>query len=157
VSPENVGLLMKLATLATAARKNEIAIDAYKKILAINAENKLAANNLAALLMEGSQDEQDKKQALELVSKLKDSKHSAFLDTYGWVSFLNGNLDEAETALEAAIRKKDSTPEMHYHLAMVYLEKGDDTKAKRHLENAVGSQQKYAGLDKAKQALERLK
>jgi tetratricopeptide (TPR) repeat protein len=155
-TPKNVALLMKLATLTTVVKKNSEAIDAYKRILAITPDNVMAANNFAALLVSENQDEKNLKQALKLVSKLKDSKHAAFLDTYGWVNFLNDNVDEAENALQEAVGKEGSIPEMHYHMAMVYLNKGKDTKAKKHLEQAVEVKQDYNGLDKAKQALEKL-
>jgi tetratricopeptide (TPR) repeat protein len=156
-APKNISLLMKLATLTTAAQKTNKAIDAYKKILIIAPDNVMAANNLAALLVVGENpDGKNLKQALTLVEKLKDSKHSAFLDTYGWVNFLNGNNDQAQKALESAVNTKNSIPEMHYHLAMVYLKKGNDIKAKRHLQKAIDAKQGYDGLDKAKQALEQL-
>jgi tetratricopeptide (TPR) repeat protein len=155
-SPKNVALLMKLATLTTVTKKHSEAIDTYKKILAITPDNIMAANNYASLLVSENQDEQSLKQALALVAKLKDSEHSAFLDTYGWVNFLSENIDEAKEALEAAVRKKDSIPEMHYHLAMVYLHEGDDTNAKKHLKQAIDTERDYNGLDKAKQSLEKL-
>jgi Tfp pilus assembly protein PilF len=55
------------------------------------------------------------------------------------------------------IRKKDVIPEMHYHLGMVYIEKGRVEEAKLELEKAVVEDAKYNGLETARAELEKLK
>ncbi len=154
--PESADLLMQSGILNTVAGKNDMAISAYEKLLTVLPDNQLAVNNLAALLAE-STDQKHVERALTLVSSLKDSEYPAFLDTYGWVNFKNGNIDEALAVLETMIQKENVIPEMHYHLGMVYLEKGRTEEAKLELEKATADKSQYKWLDAAKSALEKLK
>lgn len=156
VLPENGNFLMQIAVLSTTAGDAEKAIDAYEKLLLIAPENLLAINNLAVLLVE-SGDKEAIKKAYGLIEPLKDSKHSAFLDTYGWTSYKNDKVDEALIALETVTQKADAIPEMHYHLGMIYIEKGRVEEAKLELEKAIADDAKFYGLDSAKEALQKLK
>ncbi len=154
--PENGNFLMQIAVLSTTAGDREKAIDAYEKLLKIAPDNLLAINNLAVLLVE-SADQKAIEKAYSLIGPLKGSKHSAFLDTYGWTNYKNGKIDEALVALEAVIKKADVIPEMHYHLGMLYIEKGRTEEAKLELEKAIANDAKFYGLDSAKEALQKLK
>ena len=91
------------------------------------------------------------------IAPLKDSEFTPFLDTYGWVNYKNGKTDEALIVLETVIQKEDAIPEMHYHLGMVYIEKGRVEEAKLELEKAVTDDAKYKALETAKAELEKLK
>ncbi len=154
--PENGNFLMQIAVLSTAAGDREKAIDAYEKLLKIAPDNLLAINNLAVLLVERA-DQKAIEKAYSLIGPLKDSKHSAFLDTYGWTNYKNGKIDEALIALETVTKKADVIPEMHYHLGMLYIEKGRTEEAKLELEKAIANDAKFYGLDSAKEALQKLK
>jgi len=154
--PESGAFYMQLGILNTIAGDTTKAIDAYQSVLKLFPDNLLAVNNLAALLVE-SEDPKHIEQASELVPALKDSEYSAFLDTYGWTSYKTGNIDEALNALESVMQKEGIIPEMHYHLAMVYINKGRVEEAKMELEKAVVEGAKYGALDSAKAELEKLK
>jgi tetratricopeptide (TPR) repeat protein len=154
--PESSAFYMQLAIINTFKNETDKAIDAYEKLLLITPDNLLAVNNLAALLVESS-DKQQVEKALTIIAPLKDSKFTAFLDTYGWVNYKNGKTDEALVALESVIQKEDAIPEMHYHLGMVYIEKGRVEEAKLELEKAVAENANYKSLDTAKAELEKLK
>jgi len=154
--PESGSFLMQLGILNTVAGDIEKAIDAYQKLLQVVPDNLLATNNLAALLVETA-DKQKIETANSLVSSLKDSEYPAFLDTYGWTRFKAGNVDEALIALESAVNKEGVTPEMNYHLALVYIEKGRVEEAKMELEKAVVEGAKFKGIEVAKSELKRLK
>jgi len=154
--PESSAFYMQLAIINTFKNDTVKAIDAYENLLLIKPDNLLAINNLAALLVESS-DKQQVEKALTIIAPLKDSKFTAFLDTYGWVNYKNGNADEALVALESVIQKEDAIPEMHYHMGMVYIEKGRVEEAKMELEKAVAENANYKSLDTAKAELEKLK
>lgn len=154
--PESGGFYMQLAIINTFKDDTVSAIDAYEKLLSKLPDNLLAINNLAALLVESSDQKQVEK-ALTLIAPLKDSEYTPFLDTYGWVNYKNGKTDDALMALETATRKKDAIPEMHYHLGMVYIAKGRVEEAKLELEKAVADDAKYKTLETAKAELEKLK
>ena len=153
--PESGIFMMQLGVLNTLAGDKDKAIDAYEKLLLKFPENQLAINNLSALLVEGS-DKKGIERAFTLIEKIKDSKYPAFQDTYGWVSFKNGQIDDALTALESVIQSGKVVPEMHYHLAMVYILKGRNEEAKLELEKALENNPIYIGVDEAKAELERL-
>ena len=154
--PESSVFYLQLAIINTFKEDTAKAIDAYEKLLLKIPDNLLAVNNLAALLVESSDQKQVEK-ALTIIAPLKDSEYTAFLDTYGWVNFKNGKTDEALIALESVISKEDVIPEMHYHLGMVYIEKGRVEEAKLELEKAVAEDAKYKALETAKAELEKLK
>ncbi len=153
--PDSVKFLMQSAILNTIAGDSAKAIQAYEKILVIKPDNLLVINNLAAMLLE-SDDPQSIIRADSLVASLKDSEHAAFLDTYGWSKFKNAKFDEALTALEAVVQKANTIPEMHYHLAMVYINKGRVEEAKMELEKALVENAKYKGIETARAELKRL-
>ncbi|MCK5191929.1 MAG: tetratricopeptide repeat protein, partial [Methylococcales bacterium] len=154
--PESSVFYMQLAIINTIKDDTINAIGAYENLLLKTPDNLLAVNNLAALLVESSDQKQVEK-ALTIIAPLKDSEYTAFLDTYGWVNFKNGKTDEALIALESVISKEDVIPEMHYHLGMVYIEKGRVEEAKLELEKAVAEDAKYKALETAKAELEKLK
>ncbi len=154
--PKSTNFLMRLGGLNTVAGDKEKAIEAYEKLLLIESDNVFAANNMAALLVESS-DKYRLQQAYALVSSLKNSEYPAILDTYGWVSYKNGKVDDALIALESVMKKEGIIPEMHYHLGMVYIEKGRIEEAKLELEKAIVENAQYNGLDVAKSELKRLK
>ncbi|MFK5950150.1 MAG: tetratricopeptide repeat protein [Methylococcales bacterium] len=153
--PESKYFLMQLGILNTVAGNVDKAIEAYKKLLAIVPGNVLAVNNLASLLIESS-DDKAVEQAYSLIEPLKDSKYPAFLDTYGWVNYKKGNIDIALAALESVIKQKGVVPEMHYHLGIVYIDKGRVEEAKLELEKAIAGNAKFKGIDVAKKALDSL-
>lgn len=154
--PESGNFLMQLGILNTVAGDVEKSIDAYQKVLKLFPDNLLAVNNLAAILVE-SDDQQRVEKAGRLVAALKDSEYPAFLDTYGWASYKNGKIDDALIALESAAKKEGAIPEMHYHLAMVYIDKGRVEEAKIELEKAVAEGAQFRALDAAKAELAKLK
>jgi tetratricopeptide (TPR) repeat protein len=155
VMPDNPNLLMQLGVLNTITGKMEEATAAYEKLIAIVPDNQLALNNLAALLVESS-DPKQVQRALTLVEPLIDSEHAAFLDTFGWVNYKNGKIDEALAALEEMSQKEGIIPEMHYHLGMVYATKGRHEEAKLELEKATEKNPSYKGVEQAKAELARL-
>jgi len=153
--PESGSFFMQLGVLNTVAGDTKKAMDAYQRLLEIVPGNLLAVNNLAALLVETNESQQIEK-AATLVAALKDSEYAAFIDTYGWTSFKVGKVDEALIALESAVNKEGTIPEMNYHLAMVYIEKGRVEEAKMELEKALVEGASFNGIDEAKSELKRL-
>lgn len=153
--PTGGSLLMQLATLYTAMGRTDEAVDSYEKILILAPKNLLATNNLASLLSE-SKDKEKLEKAYALAEGLKDSKYPALLDTYSWVSFKNGKIDDALMVLETLITKEGISPEMHYHLGMVYIEKGRTEDAKMALEKATIEGANYNDIDIAKTKLKEL-
>lgn len=55
------------------------------------------------------------------------------------------------------MQQEGTTPEMRYHLGIVYIEKGRIEEAKLELEKAIAENAQYKALETAKAELEKLK
>jgi tetratricopeptide (TPR) repeat protein len=62
----------------------------------------------------------------------------AVLDSWGWLAFRKGNLDEAARAIGHAVRLAPRQPELLFHLGEVLAAKGDRAGARAVLEQARG-------------------
>lgn len=149
VMPENINLLLGLAELYEKTSKIDAAIDVYTKVLKIAPNNMVAANNLAAMIANSTEDPKRLKEAYELVKIFKDSKEPALIDTYGWLSFLNGQTDLAIKALERVIEINPDFAEFNYHLGMAYAAKDRNEEAKLALKKALANPAEFPGKAKA--------
>ena len=106
------------------------AISIYEGMYAENSNNLIIANNLASLLSTHRSDPASIERANTIARRLRSSKVAPFQDTYGWIAYLRGDIDEALRALEAAATGLSEDPMVKYHLAMVYLaiDRADDAK-----------------------------
>ncbi|MCF6252172.1 MAG: tetratricopeptide repeat protein [Methylococcaceae bacterium] len=155
--PDNSNLLIGIASLYEKSSDLNAAIDTYTHLLKVQPENKIAANNLAALIAVTSDDPERLKYALGLVKVFKHYKVPSLLDTYGWLSYLTGDFDEAVIALEKVVALVPGFAEFEYHLGMIYAANGRTEEAKLALEKAVSSGADFVGIDKAKAKLSELK
>lgn len=58
-------------------------------------------------------------------------------DTLAWCLYKRGELDEARTRIEEALRLNTLDPRLHYHAGMIYNKLGDTTRARKHLKTAL--------------------
>ncbi len=155
--PDNPVLATGLAMLYEKENQQDKAIAVYDSLLARHPDSQLAANNLAMLLVDHSEkDETRLQRAATLIEPLKTSDNAAFLDTVGWVQYHQGDFDVAIQNLQKAVDAAPQAPELHYHLGMAYLGKGDTASARNYLKQAVNAKTEFRGLDKAKEALKNL-
>lgn len=107
------------------------AIAVYEALYAENSNMTVIANNLASLLANSKSDAESLERAHVIARRLRDSTEPAFQDTYGWIAFRRGNLDEALPHLEAAAKGLPKDPTVQYHLAMTYgaLDRRDEALA----------------------------
>ena len=96
------------------------AIEIYEKMYDQDSDNMVIANNLASLLTTYSQEPESVKRASAIARRLRASEFAPYQDTYGWIAFLRGDLDEAVKALEPAASVMVEDPMVQYHLARVY-------------------------------------
>ncbi|NOT83735.1 MAG: tetratricopeptide repeat protein, partial [Methylococcaceae bacterium] len=148
--PQDMNLMQNIAMLYEKMAKPDAAIEAYAAILKIKPDNSTAANNLAAVTAEVTNDPKRLRAALNFVTAFKDTKNPAFLDTYGWLSYLNGQLDDAVSALEKVVKLEPEFAEFNYHLAMAYAAKGRHEEAKVALQKALSKNVQAPWVDKAK-------
>ena len=83
VIPEDAQLLMYLAGAYERTHDYDHAIATYERVLSKNADDGVAANNLASLLAEYKTDAQSLKRARELAKRFESSQQPAFIDTLG--------------------------------------------------------------------------
>jgi predicted Zn-dependent protease len=126
----------------------------YEAILQKEPNQSVAANNLAALIADvwaGDRSRLD--QARRIAEGFRNTNQPLLLDTLGWVQLQLGNVDDAITLMERAVRADPDEVALRYHLGRAYLARGDRAKAKAELEKAVTPGASYRGIEDAKQAL----
>ena len=105
------------------------AIDIYERLYAMNSDNQVVANNLASLLVTYREDDADFERALAVGKRLRGTSFPPFQDTYGWLQYRQGNIDEALEYLEPAATALRDDPIVQFHLAKAYLSAGRDDDA----------------------------
>lgn len=136
-APDQTNLLfMKAGKLE---RENDIdgAIRIYEQLYAQHSGNTLIANNLASLLATYRTDDQSLAQAATIVRRLRGTQEPAFQDTYGWIAYRRGNLDEALEYLEPAAAALTNDALVQYHLGMTYAKLGRTEDARKALSAAL--------------------
>jgi predicted Zn-dependent protease len=98
----------------------EGAIALYEVLYAEDSNWAIVANNLASLLANNRSDAESLERAYVIARRLRGIEVPAFQDTYGWIAFRRGNLDEALAHLEPAARGLPGDMSVQYHLAMAY-------------------------------------
>jgi len=114
----------------------EAAIAIYEDIYKQNSNLPVIANNLASLLSTTRTDAESLERAYIVARRLRDSDIPAFADTYGWLAFKRGELEDAKTHLERAVRGLPNEAAVHYHLGRTYLALGSATLARDSLQRA---------------------
>lgn len=153
---------MQASTLEQEGRIDE-AIAVYEGLYAENSSNTVVANNLASLITAHHDDDASLARAEAIARRLRELDVPAFQDTYGWIAFRRGNLDEALSHLEPAAKGLPGDLLTQFHLGMVYDKLGRATDATRQFERVlalaggVDATAVQPQLATARQALDRLK
>ncbi len=100
----------------------------FEEALKLDGDNPLTLNNYAYFL---SLRNEQLDRAEEMVKKalLSFPNSPAYLDTYGWILYLKGDYEAAETQLAKAV-EQGGTGEVLEHYGDVWLKLGDETKAR---------------------------
>jgi tetratricopeptide (TPR) repeat protein len=147
-----VKMLMIVAGLYEKSKKYAEASKVYSEILDINVNNKLAANNLASLLLDyGSKD--DIQKALDLTKDFEKINQPALLDTLGWAYVKSGNNQKAIEVLTSAVEKAPKVIIFKYHLGTALFNNGEKAKAKAYLQASIDSELMFVGKDAAKELI----
>lgn len=102
----------------------EGAIAVYETLYADDSGSMVFANNLASLLSVARSDPESVERAYVVARRLRGATVPAYQDTYGWIQFLRGNLEEALANLEPAALGLAQDPGVQLHLGMVYARMG---------------------------------
>ena len=124
-----------LGTLQEAQGDPNGAEDSYKKALANQPDQPLAANNLAYLMMERGQD-------IDVALSLAETAHRGLpnspstADTLAWAYYHKGTYGSARDLLETVEKDDPNNASIQYHLGMIYTKLGDKPNAITHLKKA---------------------
>ncbi len=113
-------LLWAQASFMEQAGDVDGAIGVYEQLRERAPNSDLIANNLASLLVTSRDDPETLDRAERMVRRLRGSDVPAFQDTYGWIAYRRGDLDQALEHLEPAAAQLTGDPMVQYHLGMTY-------------------------------------
>ena len=111
------------------------AMDYYKKALQLDAQQAVAANNLAYLMVENGENSDVALGYAQTARRaLPQAPNTA--DTLAWVYYHKGTYSLAKDLLEDATKQDPSNASIHYHLGMTLNKLGDKTGATTELKKA---------------------
>ena len=156
--PESVNLGWILASERENAGDYEVAITIYEELYARNSSNTIIANNLASLLTNHRDDAESLARAESIARRLKDADVPAFQDTYGWILYRQGEVEDALPYLEQAAAGLPADPLVQFHYGIALKDAGQAEAAKAQLERAleVAGDNPLPQFDQARAALEEL-
>lgn len=115
----------------------EGSISIYESMYAEDSSSVVIANNLASLITTHRTDPESLERAFAVARRLRGSDVPAFQDTYGWIEYRRGNLDEALSYLEPAAAGLPDDALTQFHLGMVYAGLNRNEDARRQLTRAL--------------------
>ncbi|MEM8629709.1 MAG: tetratricopeptide repeat protein [Pseudomonadota bacterium] len=142
--------LVWLGMLDEARGAEAAAVAAYEAALKMNADNWVAANNLAMLL---SRTDPDRAVALAAVAVNAAPEPSAIDSTLGWTHYKAGNLEEAGSAFARLIARGDGTARHHFHYGLVLIELGDDDEGRAQVLTSLALDPYFEFADEARALL----
>jgi tetratricopeptide (TPR) repeat protein len=127
-----------VAMILEAQHKTDEAKRRYLRVLEIDRNAVVAANNLAWLYV---QQDTQLDTALELAQRAKQNLATdpRIDDTLGWIYYNKKLLPQAIASLEESVRRDPMNYLHQYHLGMAYIRSGDWPRARLALERAIKS------------------
>lgn len=153
-SPENEQLRLMLAVSLTVQHQYDEAIVQYEMVLQHAPRSTMAANNLAALLVDHRNDPKSLERALAVSRDFESQKGNPYmLDTLAWVHHKMGHHADAVRLLKQATALAPDHPTLNYHLGAAYAKAGQRTEAATYLKKAIASPAAFDEVNKAKTLL----
>jgi len=109
------------------------------------------------LLATYRQDQPSLLRAQQLAAQLASRDEPGALDTRGWVAYKTGAYAQAIDLLQRAVDQVPDSPLLRYRLGLAQWKSGDAAGARRNLEVAVKSGERFVGADEARAALDRIR
>ena len=137
-SPKDVGLLFDIAAAQERSGNYKKAEYYFMKVMELDPKNAAAANYLGYLWADLNIKLEKAKKLIEIALK-SDPKNPAFLDSYGWVLFRMGNLEESEKYILSSMENLYDDPVAYEHIGDIY-------RAQKRYEEAVKAYEKCVEL-----------
>ena len=135
--PNDIELMLHLASFFEGIQEVDKAVRLYESILQVNPMHGVSKNNLATLLLDFYGEEKDINKAVQMVSSFKQAKQPYFLDTYGWAKLKSGKIEKALSIFKQVTILAPNVPVFRYHLAVAYNTLGDQISASSELKQAL--------------------
>jgi len=118
-----------------------------------DASNHTAANNVAFILAEHfDRPEEAERVILPALHRFRDS--ATIQDTYGWILYRRGKLDDARDALQRSMKLDPNESITMFHLAVVCKELADMDRARALLSRALEIDASFEKADAARKLLQ---
>jgi tetratricopeptide (TPR) repeat protein len=153
---EDIASLIQLGMLYESKQNYDRSLELYNAALKLKPNSWVALNNVACIY---SEQKGDVEKALQYARTARDvaPRSAEAADTLGWILWKKGQYPEALAALQQAIERLHSNPEVQYHLGMAQYMVGDVAAATTSLTRATQSTNDFLGMDLAREALTILK
>ena len=151
LEPNNPAHLLHLGRMYTEGGQYRKARETYQKALAQQPGLWEAANDLAYLLSEHPESDQDLNAALSWAQKAQQARpdDANILDTLGWAYLKRGEMTRALESLGRARQKTPDLPMVNYHLGVALYKTGRREEAKASLGKSVSGSGDFPGRDEA--------
>lgn len=122
--PQSPDLLWAKASFLEQSGDIDGSIGIYEQLYETNSNSLVIANNLASMLATYRNDAESLERARVIARRLKGAETPALQDTYGWILYRSGEIQEAVPYLEAAARALVADPNVQVHLGLAYAALG---------------------------------
>lgn len=141
-SPKDAQVGQFLGTSLQQAGNKTRAMEVYAQVLATDAENLVALNNLAGLYLQEGRPE-----ALDLAERAwnQAQDNPGVQDTYGWALVRAGQYGRGMDLLKKALKAFPEVPEVRYHHAVALHQAGDKVRALKFLRELLASDTQFEG------------
>ena len=158
-NPRNAAAYLSLGLLYEKDRQFDNAMQVYERALTADPNFWFAANNLAFLLSEFSDQKADLDRALELSQKALKQRPGdpAILDTIGWVYYRLGDFSKAQGLIEQALAGAPDSAILNYHMGMALYKTDQIEEAREKLEKALAGDDEFTGRKEAEETLNKIK
>jgi tetratricopeptide (TPR) repeat protein len=147
--------LMKAYYLQLAA-DTQGSMASYRKVLELDKENTVAANNLAWMMCNNNMS-LDEALALAQAARRKSPDSLEVADTLGWIYYKMNNYALAVDQLSYGMSNRKQPEAVHYyHLGMAQYKKGDLIQAKQNLKKALELDPKFSDADEIRATIKGL-
>jgi tetratricopeptide (TPR) repeat protein len=156
--PDVIPTYLQLGRLYSWRKEYRKAIQVYETVLRKQPRFWPAANDLAMLLCDHGNAEEDLDRALLLAENARRNRPEdpILLDTLGWIRCRKGDLQQALELLQRARGKLGGNPEVSYHLGMALYKAGQKDQARERLREAAAFNGDFHGKDEAVRALKEI-
>jgi tetratricopeptide (TPR) repeat protein len=125
---QTTNALIMLSSAQERAGDTKGAEETLRQVLAKDAKNPTALNNLGYFLTEHDQKLEEARDMIERAVRAE-PQNSSFLDSLGWVYYKLGKLKEAERYLSDAARRNPTSATIQEHLGDLFVKLGQQEKA----------------------------